>query len=124
MPSHVLFTVPVALGSMRPDHLLHAVAPAFLTYHWYFRPLPSAFTVKVGFAPMRVETLCGWAVILMAEAMVTVAVLDVTVLPYLSLTTQRTCMPSHVLFTVPAAVAEVRPDHLLHVVAPAFLKYH
>ena len=50
-----------------------------------------------------------------------VAALEVTVLPVLSLTTQRTCIPFHVALAVAVVEAVVLAPHLLQSEVPAFL---
>ena len=52
---------------------------------------------------------------------VTTAALELTLLPLLSMTAQRTCMPFHVSFDTPEVVAVVCPFHMIHEEAPAFL---
>ncbi len=45
-------------------------------------------------------------------------------MPALSVTTQRTCIPCHVLLAVAVVEAVVLPFQLLHAVAPDFLYCH
>ena len=103
--SHELFAVAVVEAVVLPFHNVHE-PPAFLKYHWYFKPVPVALTVKVVFLPAETTTFCELAVILSCAAMVTVAA-DEVVLPLLSVTTQRTCILFHVSLDVAVVVAVV-----------------
>ena len=57
-------------------------------------------------------------------ASLTVAVLDSTFLPFLSVTTQRTCIPFQLSVAVAVAVRAVNSFHTVQLEAPDFLVYH
>ena len=81
-------------------------------------------TERVTDLPSTMLWFVGCRVIVTPDAMVTVAALELTLLPAPSVTTQRTCMPFHVALAVAVVEAVVLPFQLLHAVAPFFLYCH
>ena len=85
--------------------LLQVLPPLALYCHWYSSPEPEAATVKVAFSPEATVWASGWEVIFSAAAKVSFAPSEVTVLPLLSVTTQRYWRPLTVEDAVTFSVA-------------------